>query len=137
MKKTFNKYLFLIFVILLSTFASLQANEAFSNSTNTITTHHRSIIYSYTKRLNDAVFTPQHKDSNDRKGVEIIESNKVEDEEATTQKQYYKHCLETAFINAMLFEQSSKQLQKNIYRPQNAIHEPSLRLHVQFQVFII
>jgi len=137
MKKIFNRYLSLIFVLLLSTFANLHANEAVGNTTNTITTHHRSVIYSYTKRLNDAVFIPQHKDSNDRRGVEIIESNKVEDEEASTQKQYYKNCLETAFINAMLFEQSSKQLQKNIYRPQNAIHEPSLRLHIQFQVFII
>ncbi|MEH1008897.1 MULTISPECIES: hypothetical protein [unclassified Winogradskyella] len=137
MKKTFYRYLSLVFVLLLSTFANLQASEAVTNSTKTLTTHHCSVTLNYTKQLGGATFIPHHKGTDDRRNVEIIESNKVEDEEASTKKQYYKDYLETAFINALLFEQSSKLLQKNIYRPQNVIHESSLRLHVQFQVFII
>ncbi|MBU2920118.1 hypothetical protein KO504_02070 [Winogradskyella psychrotolerans] len=137
MKKTFNKYLSLIFVLLLSTFAKIHASEAVANSINTLTTHHCSVSLNYTKKSSGATFVPHHKSTDDRRNVEIIESNKVEDEEASTKKQYYKDYLETAFINALLFEQSSKLLQKNIYRPQNVIHESSLRLHVQFQVFII
>ena len=137
MKKTFNRYLSLIVVLLLSTFANLQANEAIGNTTNTLTTHHCSITLTYTKQFSDATIIPYHKGADDRRNVEVIESNKVEDEEASSKKQYYKDYLETAFINALLFEFSSKELQKKPYRSESIINEPCLRLHIQFQVFII
>ncbi|SDH91118.1 hypothetical protein [Winogradskyella thalassocola] len=137
MKKTFKTYLSLVVVLLLSTFANLHANDAFNNTTNTLAVEHCNATHNYAKQATNATFIPYHKDSDDRKNVEIVESNNVEDEEASTKKQFYKNYLETAFINALLFEQSSKQLQKSIYRPQSDINEPGLRLHVQFQVFII
>ncbi|MBU2928228.1 hypothetical protein [Winogradskyella psychrotolerans] len=137
MKKTFNKYLSLIFVLLLSTFAKIHASEAVANSINTLTTHHCSVSLNYTKKSSGATFVPHHKSTDNRRNVEIIESNNVEDEEASAKKQYYKDYFKTAFSNALLFEQSSKQLQKNLYRPENVVKKPSLRLHIQFQVFII
>ena len=137
MKKTFNRYFSLVFVLLLSTFANLHASEVIGNTTDTLTNHHFSVALNYFSQLSDATVTPHHKDSDDRRNVEIVESNKVEDEEASSKKQYYKAYLETAFINALLFEQSSKLLQKTTYRLQNVINKPSIRLHIQFQVFII
>ncbi|WP_179353529.1 hypothetical protein [Winogradskyella vidalii] len=137
MKKTFNTYLSLVVVVLLSAFANIQANEAVNHTTNPFAVSYCSISHNDAKQSTKTTIVPHRKDTDDRRNVEVIESNQFEDEEASTKKQFYKDYLETAFINALLFEQSSKQLQKSIYHPQSHLSEPRLRLHVQFQVFII
>ncbi|SDS88554.1 hypothetical protein [Winogradskyella sediminis] len=137
MKNTFKSYLSLVVVLLLSTLAHLQANATTSNTSTAYAVSHFNTSYNYTKKSLNATILPYHKNSDERRNVEIIESNKVEDEEASTKKQFYKDFLETSFINALLFEHASKHLEKNIYRPQSDINESRLRLHVQFQVFII
>ncbi|WP_179376083.1 hypothetical protein [Winogradskyella wichelsiae] len=141
MKNTFNKYLTLVVVLLLSTFANLQANDT-NNLANNTAIHNLCVQESIADQLGDnflrsKTITPIHHNSDHRRNVEIIESNNLEDEEASTKKLYYKDILEIAFINALVFEHASNYLQKSIYRPQSAINEPSLRLHIQFQVFII
>ncbi|WP_179315654.1 hypothetical protein [Winogradskyella undariae] len=141
MKNTFSRYLSLIVVLLLSTFGNLQANEAISSGAYNSAIHHLSVSINPAvklgKALNKTTFINHHRNNDDRKNVEVIESNNAEDEEASVKKLYYKDILEIAFINALVFENSSNYLERNIYRPQSDIHEASLRLHVQFQVFII
>ena len=137
MKNTFKTYLSVVVVLLLSTFANLQANAIVNTTANASAIDHCDVGHHYAKQFTTTTIHSSHKDRDDRHNVEIVESNKVEDEEASSKKQFHKNYLETAFINALLFEQSSKQLQRSIYHPQSHLSEPSLRLHVQFQVFII
>ncbi|NRR91787.1 hypothetical protein HSX10_09455 [Winogradskyella undariae] len=141
MKNTFRRYLSLIVVLLLSIFGHLQANEVNSSQAYNSAIHHLSVSINSAvklgKALNKTTFISHHKNNDDRRYVEIIESNNAEDEEASVKKLYYKDILEIAFINALVFEHSSNHLERNIYRPQSDIHEANLRLHIQFQVFII
>jgi len=143
MRMTFNKYLLLVVVLVLNTFASLQAYELVSTKTEQSATHDLSVSQVSANNSNNqcitlASFNPFHKETEGKLLFDLIESNNVENEEATIKnKSYNKNDLVTAFINAQLHEHSSKELQKNIYRPQSDINEPTLRLHIQFQVFII
>ena len=144
MKIAFNTYLSLFVFIVVNTFTSLHVNEVHSATINNIATQNPCAVGDMVENSNDEVaattsFNPYHNDTGSPWFFDFIDNNnEVEDEEASTRNNsYYKAYLETASINAELFESSSKELQKNWYRPQSDIIEPRLRLHVRFQVFII
>ncbi|WP_430412596.1 hypothetical protein [Kordia sp.] len=139
----FNKYLALIVVLVLNTFTSLQVNDVHSTTTNYATTSNFSgIDYLVENSTNEVAaittFSPYHKEEGRKLFFDFIDNNEVEDEEPSTKNSWYhKDYIHTTFVNAELFKSSSKELQKKRYRPQSDINEPRLRLHLQFQVFII
>lgn len=140
MKITFNKYLSLLLVLLLNTFTSLPVNEVSSN-TNYAATQNFSAAQCVAENSSEetiaiATFNPYQKEIESRLFFDFVDNSENE-ESSIKNSSYYKDDIETAFINAKVFKNSSKQLQKNKYRPQSDISEPTLRLHLQFQVFII
>ena len=143
MKIMFNKNLYLVLVLLLNAFANIQANDLISNiDENTIAYNYEALqnssknaTYQNTTKTS---YSPIQKDSDDRLLFDLIESDEVENEELSSSKQSLDtddH--NTAFINAQVFEIFSKELQKNIRRYPSVVNEPSTRLHLRFQVFII
>jgi len=143
MRKTFNRYLSLVVVLLLNTFASLQANEVNSTITDYVAIHNFSVSQFSAENSNDpsishTTFSLLDNDTDNKLLFDVIENSEGEDEELSSRKKSpYKDYLEMLFINEQLFKIASKELQKSIYRPKNDINDPSLRLHIQFQVFII
>ena len=142
MKITFNKYFYLITILLLNTFATIQANEfnkslEISAFENCIKELHNSAVCS-----NDDIsincLSGLLKYSEGYLFCEVVEGDETEDSELSSKSISYSNKNKISFFSiAELFESSSKALQRNNYRPQSDINEPSLRLHLQFQVFVI
>ena len=142
MKTAFKTYLSLFFVLVLNAFASLQANSvissitedvAFSNFNASKVSIESTDSYSNTT----ANYSPLTKETDKDLLFDVIEISEGEEDELSSRyKASFKDYLEILLIYAKLFENTSN-LQNNNYCPQSAINEPSLRLHIQFQVFII
>lgn len=142
MKTAFKTYLSLFFVLVLNAFASLQANSvissitedvAFSNFNASKISIESTDSYSNTT----ANYSPLTKETDKDLLFDVIEISEGEEDELSSRyKASFKDYLEILLIYAKLFENTS-DLQNNNYSPQSAINEPSLRLHIQFQVFII
>ncbi len=120
----------------------MQASDAVNNN-NGYVSQNISVTQSNThssefKSLVKTTINPARNETDEQLVFELIEINEGEDEELSSgNKALYKDYLKLLFINATLFKNASKVLQKNNYRTQNDSIEPKLRLHVQFQVFII
>ncbi|WP_178984854.1 hypothetical protein [Winogradskyella helgolandensis] len=140
MKTAFKTYLSLFFVLVLNVFASLQANNVISSITEVAACSNLNaskVSIESTDSNATANYSPLTKDTDKDLLFDIIEISEGEEDELSSRyKASFKDYLEILLIYAKLFENAS-DLQKNNYRPQSAINDPSLRLHIQFQVFII
>ena len=143
MKMMFNKFLYFIAFLLVNTFASLQAND-FHTGVSVITLEvSDNSLQNSSVSANEIIVKTAHQHKNPFLFCEIVEGNETEDKKVSSNKapKQYKFLSNegkiSAFSTAQIFESFSNALQKNIQRPHKVVHKPSIRLHQQYQVFII
>ncbi|GAB4162642.1 MAG: hypothetical protein Tsb0033_21840 [Winogradskyella sp.] len=134
MKKAFKSYLFLTLVTILGTLSICHANAA-----NTATSG-KTYSNQYLQNLDIDTFhyAPIHQTSNYDFYAEVPEVDESENEESSLKTNIDSNGFKAiAFINAVLFQNFSNELEKSILRSPNTINRPKDRLFLQFQVFII
>lgn len=148
MKMMFNKYVYFLALLLVNTFATLQANEFnASSSFDTLefceNTLQNSPVVTDNTSAYETVAEAYHQHKNPFLFCEIAEGSETEDKKVSFKKapSPYKFLSNEgkilAFSTAQLFESFSNELQKNIHRPHKVVHKSNVRLHQRYQVFII
>ncbi|MFT7071388.1 hypothetical protein [Patiriisocius sp. Uisw_017] len=140
---TLNKYFYLIAVILINSFATIQANNFQFNTEKGLSVYNFKIVQpsSETSFYND-IDTSSFSEATNHLDcallfgfIEIVELEN--DEFSPKHKPQPTNAQEVAFKNSKLFKNSSKELEKNIRRPQRVVLKSTTKLHTQYQVFII
>lgn len=134
MKYSFRTYLYFTLALLLGILSSYNANAANSVGHS----HTYSNEYIQDQGIGSFQYLPIHQTSDKDYYAEVPEIDESENEESTIKTKSDSDILfATAFINALLFENFSKELEKSVFRSPNTITRPKERLFLQFQVFII
>ncbi len=134
MKNTFRTYLYLTLALLLGTLSSLHANAVNSIGSNLTYSNQ----YVDDLDVDSFQYSTIHQNSDFDYFAEAPEKEESENEESSSKTKLDSIILDaTAFINALLFENSSKELEKSVFRSPNTITRAKFRLYADFQVFII
>ncbi len=134
MRNTFRTYLYLTLVLLLGSLSSFHAYAVTSISSNETYSNQ----YLQDSDINSFHFSAAHQTSDKDYFAEVPEIDESENEESTAKTKLDSTIFHaTAFINALLFENFSKELEKSVFRSPNTITRPKERLFLYFQVFII
>jgi hypothetical protein len=143
MKGTFNTYISVVLILLLGTFAYSKADSLTSNTIDTCVELHNDALEllseSFISDSSNAktYYNPIQDKRNQHNVFDIFDSEEVENEESSSHQTDDNKELNTAFINAKVFDGFSKELQKNILRVSCNVKTPNTRLHLLHQVFII
>lgn len=135
MTKIFKKYLSLIALLFLTGVTNLYANsiaehcDKYFLNTNQI---------SIDENLETPSYNPiQQKDEN-KLFFNIVEIENTENEESISENNIIPFgSYIAAFFDIQIFNVLSFQLQKDILRKRNEFYQPSTRLHLRLEVFLI
>lgn len=134
MKNTYRSYLYITLIILLGAISSSYAKTDYSTGTSKTFSNQ----YLQSLDIHSFHYLALNQTSDFDYFIEVSESKESENEESaikTKGNTSFVHA--TAFTNAILFQNFSKELEKNISRSPNTIIRPKAKLFIQFQVFII
>ncbi len=142
MKVAVNKYLYLIIVLLLNTFASAYANDFTSNVENSsiessLKELHSSKENSFNQNKTTSTFTSYHKDRQRRLLFDCIEINEVDEESTSSEQLRDTNYLNATSTNSHAFKSFSRELQKHKQYICSILSKPRIKLHLLFQVFVI
>ena len=142
MKRAFNTYIAVILILLLGTFSHSKAknlNNKIPQTSIGLNNDAQELYESFVSDLSNtkADLNPIQDKSNPHYAFDLVDSEEVENEESSSHQTDYNKELSTAFINAKVFDDFSRELQKNVQRVPGNIKTPKTRIHLLHQVFII
>ncbi|MEY8861800.1 hypothetical protein [Tenacibaculum singaporense] len=141
MSNTFNKYLFLLILLLKGWSTSYADQKTFDTTTSVATFKSVNVKEEpqfITQHISNYVFSEQHQDSERESYFEISEiEDKTQDENEVDESLSKFGSYLSAILHAQFFECQFCVVKEKAQRFKEYIYSAILKLHVKFQVFII